>query len=74
MNGKYLRKKLEPYIGRKVKIHYSLGRNKYEKYCGIIKELFPNVFLLEEETGTIKCFSYSDILTKTVRLSFVRED
>lgn len=70
MNGRFMQKKLEPYVGKKVSIRYSLGRNKYEKYHGKITKLFPNVFLFEEETGVTKCFSYSDILTKTVRLSF----
>ncbi len=70
MNGKFMQKKLMPYVGKKAKIHYSLGRNKYEKYEGKITELFPNVFLFQEENGMIKCFSYSDILTKSVRLSF----
>ncbi len=65
-----MRKKLEPYVGKKACIRYSLGRNKYEKYQGKIIQLFPNLFLFEEENGVTKCFSYSDILTKTVRLSF----
>ncbi len=70
MNGSFMRKKLEPYVGKNVKIRYSLGRNKYEKYHGILKQLFPNIFLIEEDNGNYKCFSYSDILTKNVRLSF----
>ncbi len=70
MNGKFMKTKLEPFVGKKVKIQYSLGRNKYEKYTGKITQLFPNVFLFEEENGIVKCFSYSDILTKTIRLSF----
>ena len=68
MNGKFMQKKLSPYVGKRIKVKYSLGRNKYEVYDGTLKELFPNVFLLEDEMGTIKCFSYSDLLTKTVRL------
>lgn len=69
MNGKFMKTKLEPYLGRTIKIQYSLGRNKYEKYTGKITQLFPNVFLFQEDSGIIKCFSYSDILTKTIRLS-----
>lgn len=65
-----MKTKLEPFVGKKIKIQYSLGRNKYEKYTGKITQLFPNVFLFEEENGMVKCFSYSDILTKTIRLSF----
>lgn len=71
MNGKFMKKKLEPYIGKPLKIQYSLGRNKYEKYTGKITQLFPNIFLFQEDNGVIKCFSYSDILTKTIRLSIL---
>ena len=68
MNAKFIKTKLEPYVGKFIKIQYSLGRNKYEKYSGKITQLFPNVFLFEEENGNVKCFSYSDIITKTIRL------
>lgn len=70
MNGKFMQRKLTPYIGKKVRIHYNLGRNKSEKYTGKITKLFPNLFLFEDETGIVKCFSYSDILTKTIKLQF----
>ena len=68
MNAKFIKTKLETYVGKFIKIQYSLGRNKYEKYSGKITQLFPNVFFFEEENGNVKCFSYSDILTKTIRL------
>lgn len=68
MNAKFIKTKLEQYVGKLIKVQYSLGRNKYEKYSGKITQLFPNVFLFEEESGNVKCFSYSDILTKTIRL------
>lgn len=71
MNGKFMRTKLEPYLGKSAKIQYSLGRNKYEKYTGKIIQLFPNIFLFQEDNGIIKSFSYSDVLTKTIRLSFL---
>ncbi len=74
MNGNFMRKKLEPYVGKSANIQYSLGRNKYEKYTGKITQLFPNVFLFEEVNGTVKCFSYSDILTKTIRLNFLEKN
>lgn len=70
MNGKFMQKKLQPYIGHKAHIQYNLGRNKYEKYSGKIIQLYPNVLLFEDENGLTKCFSYSDIVTKTLRISF----
>ena len=49
-------------------IKYSLGRNKYEKYSGIIKETYSKIFLFETN-GIKKSFSYADVLTKNVKIS-----
>ena len=68
-----VRQKLSNHIGDKVVIKYNLGRNKYEKYEVIIKELYNYVFLVElenEESNEIKSFSYSDVITKTIRIEF----
>ncbi len=64
-----MQKKLHPYLEKNVYIQYNLGRNKYETYTGKIIKLFPNIFLFEEENGFVKSFSYSDIVTKTIRIS-----
>ncbi len=74
MNGKFMQKKLQPYLGKNIHIQYNLGRNKYETYTGKITKLFPNIFLFEEEKGTIKSFSYSDVVTKTIRISMDKDN
>ena len=65
---------LNDYVGKKVVIKYNLGRNKYEKYSATIKELYKNIFLVEVmETNLkkeIKSFSYSDIITKTIKIDY----
>ena len=38
---------IEELIGKEATIKYSLGRNKYEKYSGIIKETYSKIFLFE---------------------------
>lgn len=71
MNITDVKENLNKYIGRKVTIKYNLGRNKFEKYHVIIKELFDNVFLVEKkETNEIKSFSYNDIITKTIKIDY----
>lgn len=57
------------HLGDVVKIKYSLGRNKYEEYEAIVKELYDYVFLLENDYGT-KSFSYIDVITKTIRIDY----
>lgn len=66
-----VRSKLNDYIGESVTIKYNLGRNKYEKYHAKIKELYSNVFTVEiEKYNIVKSFSYSDVITKTVKIEY----
>ena len=63
---------LKNHIGDKVTINYDLGRNKYESYDVKIKELYQHIFLVELKSNqdTIKSFSYSDVITKTIKIDF----
>lgn len=68
-----VKKELNNHIGDKVTIKYNLGRNKYEKYEVLIKELYNHIFLVElttEENKIIKSFSYSDVITKTIKIDY----
>ena len=47
MIGK-VKEELEKHIGEEVFIQYHLGRNKYESYQCVIRELYNNVFLVEK--------------------------
>lgn len=73
MTVQEIKRDLRKHIGEYATIEYHLGRNKYEEYQVKIKELYNYVFLVEEEkenTCEIKSFSYSDILTKTIRINY----
>ena len=65
-----VRSKLNDYVGQKVTIKYNLGRNKYEKYHVTIKELYENVFLVELNNNARKSFTYTDIITKTIKIDY----
>ena len=65
-----VRGKLNDYIGEEVTIKYNLGRNKYEKYKVIIKELYENVFLVELNNNSKKSFTYTDVITKTIKIDY----
>lgn len=73
MSIKKVKDELNNHIGEKAIIKCNMGRNKYEKYHVIIKELYNNVFLVETEGNLytqIKSFSYSDIITKTIKIDY----
>lgn len=65
-----IRSKLNDYIGEKVVIKYNLGRNKYEKYHVVIKEIYDNIFLVELDTNEKKSFTYTDVITNTIKIDY----
>ena len=68
-----VKEELNNYLGKDILITYNLGRNKFEKYSVTIKELYDHIFLVEskEQNQSIKSFSYSDVLTKTIRINYL---
>lgn len=66
-----VKEKLTNHIGDVVTIKYNLGRNKYEEYDVIIKEIYSHIFLVElAEKKFIKSFSYTDVITKTIKINY----
>lgn len=65
-----VKKQLNDHLGDQVTICYNLGRNKYEKYDVFIKELYNHIFLVKTKDNIIKSFSYSDVISKTIRINY----
>lgn len=61
-------------LGSKVLIKLNRGRHKIDVAEGVIKEAYPSIFVIEVEGETIEepskmlSFSYTDVLTKDVRM------
>ena len=64
-----VKKDLLEHLGDVVSIKYNLGRNKYEEYEAIIKELYDYVFLVECD-NLVKSFSYIDVITKVIKIDY----
>ena len=69
MNIKNIKSYLRYKVGSNIIIIYYGGRNKKERYCGVIYKLYDNIFTIKLTTGEIKSFSYIDILTKNIQIS-----
>lgn len=68
-----IKEELNKHVGDIVTIKYNLGRNKFEKYNVRIKKLYDHVFTVELnhlKTKEIKSFSYSDVITKTIKIDY----
>ena len=64
-----VKRELLEHLGEIVSIKYDLGRNKYEEYEAIIKELYDYVFLVDTNLG-VKSFSYIDVITHTIKIDY----
>ena len=68
-----VKRQIGNHLGDVVKLKYSLGRNKYEEYEVMIKELYDNIFLVEQNDlngKIVKSFSYRDVMTKLVHIDY----
>ena len=63
-----IKKKIESFKGKKIKVWVDIGRNKSETYEGFVLDTYKNIWTFKTETD-IKSFSYSDILINSVVLS-----
>lgn len=70
MTVEKVKEELNSHLGDTVTIKYNLGRNKYEKYNVVLKKLYNHVFLVELVNENIKSFSYSDVITKTIKIDY----
>lgn len=72
---KKVRKVLDDHIGSEVIVKANRGRHKYEITKGVISGTYPSIFLIttieagERQVAHTISFSYTDVITKDVRLS-----
>ena len=66
-----IKNELNSHIGDIVSLKCNIGRNKIESYDVIIKKLYSRIFVVEvNNTLEIKAFSYSDVISKTVKIYY----
>lgn len=70
MTIKKIKEDLYNHIGHDATIKCDLGRNKIEEYDVTIKDLYNHVFTVKLKNDELKSFSYSDILTKTIKINY----
>ena len=71
MNVQTVRQNLNELKGKNITIQYNLGRNKFENYEVVIKELYDYIFIVQlnnESYLETKSFSYADIISKAIKI------
>lgn len=73
-----IKKTLDSNIGKRLTLKANGGRRKTIERCGILAETYPSVFVIELDQAENKfervSYSYADVLTETVKLTFLDDD
>ena len=64
-----IRNNIHHNVGNKVKVIYNEGRNRVSCYEGRVVEVYRNIFIIMDHDSK-RSFSYYDVLTDTVKISF----
>ncbi len=70
MNPLVIRDNLIPHKGERVQVKINGMRNKTEKFIGILKDIYPQIFTVESQ-NSLKSFSYSELINKDVEITFI---
>ncbi len=68
-----IKKDIETHIGERVTLKANGGRRKVFVNEGVLESAYPSIFVirLDNDTQRTVTYSYSDVLTNTVQISFV---
>ncbi len=64
----------DPRIGQRIRLKFNRGRSKAVVREGVLEQTYPSVFVVKlDETCAINrvSYSYADVLTKTVEVTFL---
>ncbi|WP_243388463.1 biofilm formation stimulator Veg [Bacillus kexueae] len=73
-----IKQALDSNLGRRLTLKANGGRRKTIERSGILAETYPSVFIIEldQEENSFErvSYSYADVLTETVQLTFTDEN
>ena len=68
-----IKKKLELHLGERIRLKANRGRRKTFEKEGVLESVYPSIFIIRVDENNYfqrLSFSYADVLTETVELSF----
>jgi uncharacterized protein Veg len=70
-----IKRGLEGQVGKRLRLKANGGRRKTVERSGVLAEIYPSVFIVEldqdENAFERVSYSYADVLTETVEISFL---
>lgn len=69
INVAKVKENLNSLRGKTIHIKYNLGRNKFESYDVVIKDLYDYIFTVSiTSSELVKSFSYADVISKLIKI------
>ncbi len=68
-----IKKKLELHLGERIRLKANRGRRKTYEKEGVLESVYPSIFIIRVDENNYfqrLSFTYADVLTETVELSF----
>lgn len=59
--------------GQDIDLEVNIGRKKIRQFSGTIESVYPSVFTFLDSSGSLKTYSYSDILCGDVKILNVEQ-
>ena len=73
-----IKNELSEHIGKRVIVKANRGRKRIVTRKGILKSVYPSLFVVTISSGGLAdrniSFTYSDVLTSTVKIAILEED
>ncbi|MDO5716135.1 MAG: Veg family protein [Tissierellia bacterium] len=72
-----IKQELSQHLGKRVIVKANKGRKKIVTRRGVLKAVYPSLFVVDVVNGdemTTSTYTYSDVLTSTVRLTILDND
>ncbi|GGI33870.1 biofilm formation stimulator Veg [Staphylococcus chromogenes] len=73
-----IKNRLDCHLGNRIVLKANGGRKKTIERSGVLKETYPSVFIVELDQDKHNfervSYTYADVLTENVHVSFVEED
>ena len=64
-----IRDNITSHMGNEISVIHTEGRSRILEYHGKVVEVYHNIFIVLDDGGK-RSFSYHDVLTETVKISF----
>lgn len=63
-----IKERVRQCMGKKKSFIFNGTRNQTDKFEGVITAMYPGVFIITLETGSVRAYSYSDLLISNLEI------